>query len=121
MFTTGESYFAFTSSFLAEGVLLPLVSTPRYGIPTTPLNLMSRVVQPPVPISLAGDSSGMVTGIPSIPTVPSSFTHTSQSVPVGSSAFVQGFPWNGGHIPPSTPYVGPSTSYVGVEFSALFC
>ena len=30
--------------------------------------------------------------------------------------FVHGFPWNGGHIPPSTPYVGPTPSSVGVQF-----
>ena len=74
------------------------------------------MVQPPVPTSIAGAFVGMVTGIHSIPTVPSSFTHTAQSGPVGSSTFVQGFPWNGGHIPPSTPYVGPSPPYVGVQF-----
>ena len=60
----------------------------------------------------------MVTRIPSIPTIPSSFPYTTQSGPVGSSAFVQGFPWNGGHIPPSTPYVGPTPSYVGVHFKS---
>ena len=81
-----------------------------------PLTPASRVVQLPVPTSLVGDSGGMVTGIPSIHTVATSFTHTAQSGPIGSSTFVQGFPWNGGHIPPSTPYVGPSTSYVGVKF-----
>ena len=58
----------------------------------------------------------MVTGIPSIPTVPSSVQYTAQSFPIGSLAFIQGFPWNVGHIPPSTPYVGPSPSYVGVKF-----
>ena len=58
----------------------------------------------------------MVTGIPSVPTVPTSFSHTAQSGPIGSLAFFQGFPWNGGHIPLSTPYVGPTPSYVGVQF-----
>ena len=58
----------------------------------------------------------MITRIPSVPTVPTSFAHTAQSGPIGSSAFVQGFPWNGGHIPPSTPYVGPTPAYVGVQF-----
>ena len=105
-----------TSAIAVEGVLPPPVSSPRSSIPTTPLTLASRVVQPPVPTSIASASDGVVTGIPSIPTVPSSFTHTAQSGPVGSSTFVQGFPWNGGNIPPSTPYVGPSPSYVRVQF-----
>ena len=74
------------------------------------------MVQPPVHSNLAGTSGDMVIGIPSIPTVPSSFPYTTHSGLVGSSAFVQGFPWNGGHIPPSTPYVGPTPSYVGVQF-----
>ena len=104
----------FTLAFLAEGVLPPSVRAPRYSIPTTPLTPPSRVVQPSIPTSLTGASGGMVTRIPSIPTIPSSFTHTTHSGPIGSLAFVQGFPWNGGHIPPSTPYIGPSPSYVGV-------
>ena len=37
---------------------------------------------------------------------------------MGSYSFVQGFPWNGGHIPPSSPYVGPPPSYVGVQFGS---
>ena len=79
-----------------------------------PLTPTSRVVQPLAPTSMAGASGGMVTGIPSVPSVPTSFAHTAQSGPIGSSAFVQGFPWNWGHIPPSTPYVGPTPAYVGV-------
>ena len=80
-----------------------------------PLTPASRVVQPPVHSNLAGNSGDMVIRIPSIPVVPSSFPYTTQSGTVGSLAFVQGFPWNGGHIPPSTLYVGPSPSYVGVQ------
>ena len=95
-------------------MLPPAVGFPRTSIPTTSLTPASQVVQPPTPTSLAGASSGMVTGIHSVPTVPISFTHTTQSGPIGSLAFVQGFPSNGGHIPPSTPYVGPSPSYVVV-------
>ena len=82
MSSTGESSFVFTSAIPNEGVIPPLVSAPRSSIPATPLILASRVVQQPVPTSLAGDSGGMVTGIPSIPTVPFSFTHTAQSGPV---------------------------------------
>ena len=114
MSTVGESSFIFTSVVLAEGVLCRLIGTPRSSIPTMPLTLASRVVQPPVPTSLVGASGGMVIGIPSIPTVRSSFTHTDQSGAVGSLTFVQGFPWNGGHIPPFTSYVGPPPSYLGV-------
>ena len=88
MSTAGESSFVFTSAIPAEGVLPPLVSTPRSIIPTTPLTPASRVVQPSVHVILAGASSDMVTRIPSIPTVPSSFTYTCQSGPVGSLAFL---------------------------------
>ena len=70
MSSAGESSFIFTSATPAEGVLPPLVSTPRSSIPTTPLTPASQVVQPPVPTSLGGASGGMVTGIPSVPTVP---------------------------------------------------
>ena len=118
MSSTKESPFVFTSTLLVEGVLPPPVSAPRSSLPSTPLTPASRVVQPPVHSNLGGTSSDMVTGIPSIPTIPYSFPYTTQSSPVGSSAFVQGFPWNGGHIPPSIPYVGPSPSYVGVQFGS---
>ena len=106
MSTAGESSFVFTSTTSAKVVLPPPASAPRSNITTMPLTPASQVVQPLAPTSLAGASGGMVTGIPSIPIVPSSFTYTAQSGLVGSSTFVQGFPWNGGHIPPSTPYVG---------------
>ena len=99
MSIVGEISFTSTSATLAQGVLAPPIGAPRTSIPTTPLTPASRVVQPPAPTSLAGASGGMVTGIPSVPTVPTSFTHTAQSGPIGSLAFVQGFPWNGGHIP----------------------
>ena len=91
MSTVGESYFLFTSTISAEGVLPPPVSAPRSSIPSMPLTPASRVVQPPIHPNLAGASSDMVTEIPSIPIVPSS-TYTAQSGPVGSLAFVQGFP-----------------------------
>ena len=106
----------FTLAIPVEGVLPPPVSALRSSFPSTPLTPASWVVQPPFHSNLRGTSSDMVTGIPSIPTIPSSFPYTTQSGPVGSSAFVQGFPWNGGHIPPSTPFVDPSPLYVGVQF-----
>ena len=114
MSSTEESPFVFTSTILVEGVLPPPVSTPRSSLPSTPLTPASRVVQPPVYSNIGSMSGDMATGIPSMPTIPSSFPYTTHSGPVGSSAFVQGFPWNGGHIPPSSPYVGPPPSYVGV-------
>ena len=77
MSTTGESSFTSTSVAPAEGVLPPPVGAPRTSIPTISLTPASRVVQPPTPTSLAGASGGMVTGIPSVPTVPTSFAHTS--------------------------------------------
>ena len=100
----------------AKGVSHPLVVTHRTHIPSTPLTLASQVVQPPNSTNVVGPSSGVVTGIPSGPFASPSFAHTAQSGPVGSSSFVQGFPWNGGHIPPSTLYVGPTPTYVGMQF-----
>ena len=85
MSTVGEGSFTFTSATPDEGVLPPSIITPRTNIPTTPLTLASRLVQPPAPTSIAGASCGMVTGIPSVPTVPTSFAHTTQSGPIGSS------------------------------------
>ena len=77
MSTAGESSFVSTSTAQAEGVLPPPVGVPRSSIPTMPLTPASRVVQPPVPTSLVGAFRGMVTRIPSVPIVPTSFTHTS--------------------------------------------
>ena len=82
--SAGESYFIFTSTILAEGVLPPSIGSPISSIPTMPLTPANRVVQPSVPTSLASDSCGMVTRILSVPTVPTSFTHTAQSGPIGS-------------------------------------
>ena len=87
MSIVGESYFTSTLAALAEGVPPPPIGTPRTSIPTTSLTPASRVVQPPSPTSLAGASSGMVTRITSVPTIPTSFAHTAQSGPIGSSAF----------------------------------
>ena len=102
MSTTGESSFVFTSAISAEGVLPPSVSAPRSSIPSTPLTPASQVVQPSVHSNLVGTSGDTVTRIPSIPTIPCSFPYTTQSGPVGSSTFVQGFPWNGGAHSPIT-------------------
>ena len=114
MSTVGESSSTSTSATPAEGVPPPLVDGPRTSIPTTPLTAASRVVQPPTSTNLVGTSGGVVTGIPSVPFSSTSLAYTTQSGPIGSSSFVQGFPWNGGHIPSSTPYVGPTPTYVGV-------
>ena len=76
MSSVGESSFLFTSTISVEGVLPPLVSAPRSSIPSTPLTPVSRVVQPLVHSNLAGTFGDMVTRIPSIPTVPSSFPYT---------------------------------------------
>ena len=76
MSTAIESSFVFTSNLLGEGVLPPPVSAPRSSIPSTPLTPASRVVQPPVHSNIGGTSGDMVTGIPSIPTIPSSFPYT---------------------------------------------
>ena len=92
------------------------VGTPRTSIPATPLTPASQVVQPPTSTNVVGTSGGVVIGIPSVPSASPYFSHIAQSGPIGSSSFVHGFPWNGGHIPPSTPYVGPTPAYVGVQF-----
>ena len=76
MSSMGESSFVFTSAVSVEGVLPPPVSAPRSSLPSTPLTPANRVVQPPIHSNLAGTSGDMVTGIPSIPTVPSSFPYT---------------------------------------------
>ena len=88
MSTARESSSTSTSAASAEGVPPPLVGAPRASIPTKPLTPASRVVQPMAPTTLVGTSGGMVTVIPSVPSVPTSFTHTTQSGPIGSSTFV---------------------------------
>ena len=88
MSSEGESSFVFTSTLPVEGVLPPLASAPRSNLPSTPLTPASRVVQPPVYSNIGSMSGDMATGIPSIPTIPSSFPYTTQSGLVGSSAFV---------------------------------
>ena len=76
MSTAGESSSTSTSVAPAEGVPPPSVGAPRTSIPTAPLNPASQVVQPPAPTNLVGDSGGMVIGIPSVPTIPTSFVQT---------------------------------------------
>ena len=88
MSTVGESNSTSTSATLAEGVPPPPVGAPRTSIPTTPLTPASWVVQPPASTNLVGTSGGVVTGIPSVPLVPTSFTHTAQSGHIGSLSFV---------------------------------
>ena len=114
MASSGEGPSTPILAILAEGVPPPPIGTPRTNIPATPSTPASRVVQPPASTNVVGPSGGVVTGIPSAPFASPSFAHTAQSGPVGSSSFVQGFPWNGEHIPPSTTYVGPTPAYVGM-------
>ena len=76
MSTAGESSSTSTSATPTEGVPPPPIGAPRTSIPTTPLTPASRVVQPLALTSLVGDSGGMVTGISSVPTVPTSYAHT---------------------------------------------
>ena len=105
-----------TLSMLDDGFSPPLVNAPIPSASTAPLSSSARVVNPSVPSNVIGQSSGVVTRIPSVPFTSSPFMQSVQSVPSGSTLFVQGFSWNGGHIPPSTPYVGPSPTYVGVSY-----
>ena len=114
MSSFGEGISTPTSAILAGGVLPPPVGAPRPSASTAPLSPSSRVVQPSAPSIVVDSFSGVVTGIPSAPFGSPSFMDTTQSGPSGSSSFVQGFLWNGGNIPPSTPYVGPTPAYVSM-------
>ena len=105
-----------TSTIPYGGVHVPPIGTFRLSTLVTPLSPSSRVVQPHTSPNVASPSSEVVNGIPSAPFASPSFVHTAQSDHVGFSLFVQGFQWNGGNIPPSTPYVGPTPAYVGVHF-----
>ena len=104
------------SAILVGGVSPPPVSDPRPSASISPLSSSSLVANPSTPSNLTGQSSGVGTRIPSTPYTSSPFMQNPQSGPSGSTSFVQGFPWNGGHIPPSAPYVGPSPTYVDVLF-----
>ena len=75
MSSAGEIPSTSTSTVSAEGVPPPPVGAPRTNIPTTPLTPTSWVVQPPVSTNLVGTSGGVVTGIPSVPPVSTSFAH----------------------------------------------
>ena len=99
MSTTGESSSTSTSVAPSEGVPAPPVGAPRTSMPTTPLTLASQVVQPLASKNLAGTSGGVVTGIPSVPFVPTSFTHTTQSGPIGPRHLSKYFLGMGGTFP----------------------
>ena len=73
MASAGDSPSIPISAIPAEGVPPPPVSTPRTSIPATPLTPASRVVQPPASTNVASTSSGVVTGIPSVPSASPSF------------------------------------------------
>ena len=87
MSSAGESLSTSTSAAPAEGVPPPLVGVPKENIPTTPLTLASQVVQKLASTNVVDTSGGVVTGIPSVPPVSTSFAHTAQSDPVRSSSF----------------------------------
>ena len=77
MSTAGESSSTSTLAATTKGVPPPPVGAPITSIPTTLLTPASRVVKPSAPTSLASSFGGMVTGIPSVPIVSTSFAHTS--------------------------------------------
>ena len=114
MYSSGEGISTPTSAILDGGVPPPSIGTSRPSASTAPLSPSSRVVQPSAPSNVVDMASGVVTSIPSAPFSSPSFMQPTQSIPSGSSSFFQGFLWNGGHIPPSTPYVGPTPAYVGM-------
>ena len=124
MSSSREGMYTPTSAMMDGRVSPPRVSAPRpnaYVAPvvllkfTTPLSPSARVVSPSRPSNIIGQSSGVVTGIPSAPYISSPFMQNAQSGLSGSTYFVQVFPWNGGNIPPSAPYVVPLPTYVGVS------
>ena len=72
---------------------------------TSPIYVSSstRIISPLVPKSInTSPSSMIVTGIPNVPFTSSTLFQKFQSNPSGSTSFVQGYPWYGGHIPPSS-------------------
>ena len=60
-------------------------------------------------------STVIFTSIPSVPFTSSIFFQNFQNNPTSFSSFIQGFPWYGGHIPPSSPFVGHVPTYFGVS------
>ena len=88
MSSVGEIPSTSTLAVLDEGVPPPLVGAPRTNIPTTPLTLVSRVVQPSASTNVVGTSGGVVTRIPSSPSTSPSFAYTAQGGSIGSSSFV---------------------------------
>ena len=78
----------------------------------------ARVVNPSTPLNTIGPSSMVVTKIPSVHFTCSPLFQNTQSGPSDSTSFVQGFPWFGAHIPPSSPYVGPTPTYAGVSYGS---
>ena len=103
-----------TSSMMDGGVSPPPMSTPIPSASTASLYSNARVINPSTTSNVIGDFSGVVTGIPSAPYTYSPCMQNAESCLSGSTSFVQGFPWNGGHIPLSAAYVGPLPTYVGV-------
>ena len=85
MSSVGESSSTSTSVAPTEGVPPPPKATPRENIPTTPLTPASWVVQPSSSKNVVGTYGKVVTWIPSVPPISTSFAHTTQSGLVGSS------------------------------------
>ena len=115
MSSIGEGMYTPNSSMMTVGVTPLSGSTLRHSASTPPPSPSAQVVNPLAASNVIGESSGMVIGILSVPYTSYPFMQNSQSGLSGSTSFVEGFPWNGGHIPPSTPYVGPWPTYVGVS------
>ena len=116
MSSSGEGMPTPTSAMMVSRVSPPSMSALRPSSSAAPLSPSAQLVNPSTPSYITGHSNGVVTGIPSAPYTSSPFMHNAQIGMSGSTSFVQGFMWNGGHITPSTPYVGPSPAYVHVSF-----
>ena len=112
---------------IASGVSPSPMSAPRPNVFTTPtmsLNFNSstlvspsaRVANPSTPSNINGLSSMVVVAIANVPFTSYPLFPNTQSGPNDSTSFFHGFAWFGGHIPPSSPYVGPSPTYAGVPF-----
>ena len=79
----------------------------------------TRLVSTSVPTNTTtGSSNVVVTRIPNMYFKSSPLFQNFQNNPIGSTPFVQGYPWYGGHIPPSSLYVGPTPNYSGVSYGS---
>ena len=77
------------------------------------------MISPPVYANTTtGSSNVVVTGIPSVPFTSYPLFQNFQNNSINYVPFVQGYPWYGGHIHHSWPFVGLVSSCYGVYFGS---